>query len=84
MFVLSFVCLFAYNIFTQTKSTMARIRSNSVTSQIKGDDARKFRTNLLESLRRAFDPAVRKQKQKELEEMEKDYKFFESISRGAF
>lgn len=84
MLVVLFVCLFAHNSFTQTKSTMAHIRSNSVTPQIKGNDARKFRTNLLESLRKAFDPVVRKEKQKELEEMEKDYKFFESISRGAF
>lgn len=83
--MLLYLCVYLHEMFfTLNKATMARIRSNSVTPKIKGDDARKFRTDLLKSLRKSLNPNVRKEKQKELEEMEKDYKFFASISRGAF
>lgn len=61
---------------------MARPIQN--TPAIKGEDAKRFRKNLLESLAKQLTPKEKNAKKKELEEMEKSYNLLASISSGTF
>lgn len=61
---------------------MARPIQNTPT--LKGEDAKRFRENLLESLVKKLTPEEKDAKKKEMEEMEKSYNLLASISGGAF
>lgn len=61
---------------------MARPIQN--TPLLEGEDAKRFRKNLLESLAKKLTPEEKDAKKKEMEEMEKNYKLLASISGGAF
>lgn len=61
---------------------MARPIQN--TPILEGEDAKRFRKNLLESLAKKLTPEEKDAKKKEMEEMEKNYKLLASISGGAF
>lgn len=61
---------------------MARPIQNTPT--LEGEDAKRFRTNLLESLAKKLTPEEKDAKKKEMEEMEKNYNLLASISDGAF
>lgn len=61
---------------------MARPIQNTPT--LKGEDAKRFRKNLLESLAKKLTPEEKALKKKEMEEMEKNYNLLTSISDGAF
>lgn len=61
---------------------MARPIQNTPT--LKGEDAKRFRKKLLESLAKKLTPEEKALKKKEMEEMEKNYNLLTSISDGAF
>ena len=61
---------------------MARPIQNTPT--LKGEDAKRFRKNLLESLVKKLTPEEKDAKKKEMEEMEQNYNLLASISGGAF
>lgn len=61
---------------------MARPIQN--TPILEGEDAKRFRKNLLESLAKKLTPEEKDAKKKEMEEMEKNYKLLASISGGTF
>lgn len=61
---------------------MARPIQN--TPILKGEDARKFRLDLLESLAKQLTPQEQQKKKKETKEMEESYNLLVSISNGAF
>lgn len=61
---------------------MARPIQNTPT--LKGEDAKRFRKHLLESLAKKLTPEEKALKKKEMEEMEKNYNLLTSISDGAF
>lgn len=49
-----------------------------------GEDARRFRKNLFETVARKLSAEEKEAKQKEIEEMESSYNLLVSISNGAF
>lgn len=61
---------------------MARPIQN--TPVIKGEDAKRFRKNLLESLAKKLTPEEKEAKKKEMKEMEDSYNLLTSISDGKF
>ena len=61
---------------------MARPIQNTPT--IKGEDAKRFRKDLLESLTRKLTPEEKDAKKKEIKEMEENYNLLVSISGGIF
>ena len=61
---------------------MARPIQNTPT--IKGEDAKRFRKELLESLTKKLTPEEKASKKKEIREMEESYNLLVSISGGTF
>lgn len=61
---------------------MARPIQNTPT--IKGEDAKRFRKDLLESLTKKLTPEEKDAKKKEIKEMEDSYNLLRSISKGVF
>lgn len=60
---------------------MARFIQDTPT--IEGEDAKRFRKELLESLTKKLMPEEKAAKKKEIEEMEKSYNLLASISDGS-
>lgn len=54
------------------------------TPTIKGEDAKRFRKSLLESLTKKLTPEEKDAKKKEIKEMEENYNLLASISGGIF
>lgn len=54
------------------------------TPPINGEDAKRFRKNLLESFTKQLTPKEQDAKKKEIKEMEESYNLLVSISGGAF
>lgn len=61
---------------------MARPIQNTPT--IKGEDAKRFRKSLLESLTKKLTPEEKDAKKKEIKEMKENYNLLVSISGGIF
>ena len=61
---------------------MARPIQNTPT--IKGEDAKRFRKSLLESLTKKITPEEKDAKKKEIKEMKENYNLLVSISGGIF
>ena len=59
-------------------------RSIQNTPVIKGEDAKRFRKGLLESLTKTLTPEEKDAKKKEVKEMEENYNLLVSISGGVF
>lgn len=54
------------------------------TPEIKGEDSKRFRKSLLESLTKKLTPEEKDAKKKEIKEMEENYNLLVSISGGTF
>lgn len=54
------------------------------TPPIKGEDAKRFRKNLLESLTKKLTPKEQEAKKKDIKDMEDSYNLLVSISGGTF
>ncbi|MEL5895300.1 hypothetical protein AAE250_17610 [Bacteroides sp. GD17] len=61
---------------------MARPIQNTPT--LKGEDAKRFRKNLVESLTKKLTPEEEEDKKREIKEMEESYNLLASISGGTF
>lgn len=61
---------------------MARPIQN--TPLLEGEDAKRFKANLFNSLFKVLTPKEKEAKKKEMEEMEKNYNLLVSISGGTF